>query len=186
MERRLSADGYELRFAVNYLAGYHLTNRLLDRLKAARPAGVTPTEGRGRIVNVSSAGQAPIDFTDPHFTRDFTGSTAYCRGKLAQILFTFDLAERLTAEGSAVTVNALHPASYMATTMVREAGVEPWSTVEEGIDATMRLISGEAGASSGRYFNGTQPARAHAQAYDPEAREQLRALSAELVAKALG
>ncbi|MCC9305737.1 SDR family NAD(P)-dependent oxidoreductase [Kitasatospora sp. RB6PN24] len=176
-ERQLSLDGYELRFAVNYLAGYHLTNRLLGRLNEA-PAG--------RIVNVSSAGQAPIDFADPHITRDYNGGTAYCRSKLAQVLFTFDLAERLAAEGSAVTVNALHPATYMATTMVRDAGVEPWSTVDEGVDAAMGLITGEAGATSGGYFNGTQPARAHAQAYDPQARVQLRALSAELVAEALG
>ncbi|TQF02047.1 SDR family NAD(P)-dependent oxidoreductase [Kitasatospora acidiphila] len=184
-DRQLSADGYELLFAVNYLAGYHLTNRLLERLKAA-PATQGPSgEGRARIVNVSSAGQAPIDFADPHLTRDFSGGTAYCRAKLAQILFTFDLAERLAAEGSAVSVNALHPASYMATTMVREAGVEPWSTVDEGVDATMRLVTGEAGAVGGRYFNGTQPTRAHAQAYDPGARQQLRALSAELIAKAL-
>jgi NAD(P)-dependent dehydrogenase (short-subunit alcohol dehydrogenase family) len=174
--RELSADGYELRFAVNYLAGYHLTNRLLDRIKQAPGA---------RIVNVASAGQAPVDFADPQFTRGYDGGTAYRRAKLAQVIATFDLAERLAAEGSEVTVNALHPATFMATTMVREAGVEPWSTVDEGIDATMRLVTGEAGATSGRYFNGTEPARADAQAYDPRAREQLRTLSAELVAKAL-
>jgi NAD(P)-dependent dehydrogenase (short-subunit alcohol dehydrogenase family) len=175
--RELSADGYEMRLAVNYLAGYHLTNRLLDRIKAA-PAG--------RIVTVASIGQVPIDFADPQLTREYSGGAAYRRAKLAQILATFDLAEQLAAEGSAVAANALHPATFMATTMVREAGVEPWSTVDEGIDAAMNLIDGEAGATGGRYFNGTEPARANEQAYDPQAREQLRTLSAELVAKALG
>ncbi|TWF96318.1 SDR family NAD(P)-dependent oxidoreductase [Kitasatospora viridis] len=176
--RELSADGYELRLAVNHLSGYHLTNRLLGLVERA-PQG-------GRIVNVASAGQQAIDFTDPQLTRRYDGGTAYRQAKLAQILFTFDLAERLTAAGSPVTVNALHPATFMATTMVREAGVEPWSTVEEGVEAVRRLAVGPAGERTGRYYDGTRETRADDQAYDPQAREQLRVLCDELVAKALG
>ena len=101
--------------------------------------------------------------------RGYSGTRAYCQSKLAQILVTVDLAEEL--EGSGVTVNSLHPASYMATTMVRDAGIEPWSTVEEGAEAILRLCTapGLAGRS-GLYFNGLAEARANAQAYDPEAR----------------
>ena len=107
--REESADGYELRFAVNYLAGYLLTRRLLDAARLA-PA---------RIVNVSSAGQAPIDFDDVMLERDYSGVRAYCQSKLAQIMFTFDLADEL--RGSGVTATCLHPATYMPTKIVRVA-----------------------------------------------------------------
>lgn len=177
--RQESADGIELRFAVSYLAGYRLTERLLPRL-AESPGGAA------RIVNVASAGQEPIDFADPQLSKAYDGAVAYRRSKLAQITATYDLADRLAADNRPVTVNALHPASLMATTMVQEAGVTPWSTVEQGLEATLRLVTGAAGANSGRYYNGTQEARADAQAYDPEARARLRALSEELVTEALG
>jgi NAD(P)-dependent dehydrogenase (short-subunit alcohol dehydrogenase family) len=111
-QRRVSADGHELRFAVNYLSGFLLTYLLLPLLEASTPA---------RIVNVASAGQSPIDFNDVMLTKHYDGVQAYCQSKLAQIMFTIDLAQAL--EASNITVNALHPATYMATTMVREAGV---------------------------------------------------------------
>jgi NAD(P)-dependent dehydrogenase (short-subunit alcohol dehydrogenase family) len=132
-----------------------------------------------RIVNVSSAGQQAVDFDDVMLTRGYSGARAYMQSKLAQILFTFDLAKRLA--GTGVTVNCLHPASYMATTMVREAGVTPWSTVEQGADAILNLaISPSVEGRGGLYFNGLEESRAHAQAYDVSAQEKLRALSLEL------
>ncbi len=182
--RQQNRDGVELHFAVNYLAGYHLSNRLLTLL-TERPGPTPPPAGeRGRIVNVASAGQQPIDFTDPQLTTGYDGITAYRQSKLAQITATFDLADRLGPDG--VTVNALHPASFMATTMVRTSGVEPWSTVAEGAEATLRLVTGANGPVTGRYYNGTDETTAHEQAYDPKAREQLRALSDALVSRALG
>src|SRR5262249_28108476 len=119
-QRPTTAEGYELRFAVTYLAGVLLARLLLPLLKASAPA---------RIVNVASAGQSPIDFDDVMLTRRYDGSRAYTQSKLAQIMFTFDLAEEL--KGSGVTVNSLHPATYMNTTMVRESGVSPMSSVDE-------------------------------------------------------
>ena len=119
--RRTSADGYELLFAVNYLAGFLLTHRLLPLLKKSAPA---------RIVNVSSLGQQAIAFDDVMLTHGYSGSRAYCQSKLAQILFTIDLARELS--GSGVTVNALHPATYMNTTMVRQSGVTPSSRRRAG------------------------------------------------------
>ena len=169
-ERQTSADGYELRFAVNYLAGFYLTRLLLPLLKRSAPA---------RIVNVSSAGQQAIDFSDVMLTRGYSGARAYCQSKLAQILFTIDLAHEL--EGSGVTVNCLHPATYMNTTMVRRAGVKPWSTVEEGAEAILNLVFAPAlEGRSGLYFNGLREAQADRQAYDAEARQRLRALSLEM------
>ncbi|QFZ18977.1 SDR family NAD(P)-dependent oxidoreductase [Saccharothrix syringae] len=170
--RELSADGVELRFAVNYLAGYRLTRLLLPLLRAAPGS---------RIVNVASAGQYPVDFADPMLERAYDGVTAYRRAKLAQVMFTFDLAEEL---GGSPVVNTLHPATYMATTMVRESGTEPCSTVAEGGDATLRLITGPASELTGRYYNGVREERAHDQAYDPDARRRLRELSDRLVAAA--
>ena len=170
-QRRTSAEGYELRFAVNYLAGFHLTHLLLPLLRASRPA---------RIVNVASAGQMPIDFDDVMLTRHYDGAQAYCQSKLAQIMFTIDLAV-VELAGSGVTANSLHPATYMATTMVREAGVAPASTVEEGGEAILRLaVAPELEGRTGLYFNRTQEARAHGQTYDAAARARLRKLSLEL------
>jgi NAD(P)-dependent dehydrogenase (short-subunit alcohol dehydrogenase family) len=169
-ERQTSADGYELRFAVNYLAGFLLTYRLLPLLKAASPS---------RIVNVASLGQHPIDFDDVMITRNYSGSRAYAQSKLSQIMFTIDLAEEL--RGAGITVNALHPATYMNTTMVRAGGITPISTVEQGGEAILHLVRGDDVADkSGLFFNGLQEARANPQAYDKEARQRLRRLSFEL------
>ena len=101
------------------------------------------------------------------------------QSKLAQILFTFDLAERL--KGTGVTANCLHPATYMATTMVREAGVTPWNTVETGATAILNLATSAAlEGQSGLYFNVLEESRANSQAYDAKARAKLRALSVSL------
>lgn len=168
--RQLSADAHELHFAVNYLSGFLLTRMLLPLLVESAPS---------RIVNVASGAQTPIDFSDVMLERDYSGSRGYAQSKLAQILFTFDLAREL--EGTGVTVAALHPATFMNTSMVLEAGVEPRSTVEEGAEAVMNLITAP-DLASGQYFNGLRPARANAQAYDEEARARLCALSRELTA----
>ena len=168
MRRETSRDGYELRFAVNYLAPFLLTKFLLPLLKDSSPS---------RIVNVASAGQSPIDFDDPMLERDYDGMRAYSQSKLAQIMFTFELAERL--EGTDVTVNALHPASLMDTKMVSEWFGYTMSTVRQGAEAVERLaISPETEGVTGRYFDGQREARAEEQAYDPEARKKLWGLSA--------
>ena len=167
--RRTSEDGYELSFHVNYLSGYQLTHALLPLLRRSAPA---------RIVTVASVAQTEIDFDDVMLERGYSGGRAYGQSKLAQILFTFDLAEAL--DGSGVSVNALHPATLMDTDMVREAGVRPRATVEEGRDALLRLVL-ESDVGTGGYFDGQKPARAHAQAYDAAARERLRALSERLI-----
>ena len=168
--RQVNAAGVELRFAVNYLAGFALTLRLLSRLKASAPA---------RIVNVASVGQRAIDFDDVMLARGYSGGRAYMQSKLAQVMFTFDLAARL--EGTGVTVNCLHPATYMATTMVRQAGATPLSTVEEGGQAILQLAQSPVVAGrSGLYFNGLAQSRADAQAYDAKARAKLWALSLKL------
>ncbi len=170
--RQESADGIELRFAVNYLAGFLLIRLLLPTLLACAPA---------RIVQVSSAGQAPIDFDDVMLTRSYNSGQAYCQSKLAQIMFTFDLAEELA--GTGVTASALHPATYMPTKMV----ATPISTLKSGVDATVRLVLDRAlDGVSGRYYNGRRQARAHRQAYDPAARARLRTLSEQLTGLAPG
>jgi NAD(P)-dependent dehydrogenase (short-subunit alcohol dehydrogenase family) len=164
-ERQLSADQHELTFAVNYLAGFLLTQRLLPRLIAAAPA---------RIVNVASLAQSPVDFSDPMMERNYSGGRAYSQSKLAQVMHAFDLAKELQDKG--VTVNALHPATMMNTTMVQKAGGQPRSTVDQGADAVVNLITAP-GIGTGQYFNGLNPARANAQAYDESAREKLRTLA---------
>jgi NAD(P)-dependent dehydrogenase (short-subunit alcohol dehydrogenase family) len=169
-ERRTSADGHELRFAVNYLSGFLLAYLLLPLLKASAPS---------RIVNVASLGQHPIDFDDAMITKGYSGTRAYAQSKLAQIMFTVDLADRL--KGSGVTVNSLHPATYMNTTMVREGGITPISTVEQGGEAILHLATGDdVAGKTGLFFNGMNQAQANPQAYDQVARSRLRKLSLAL------
>jgi NAD(P)-dependent dehydrogenase (short-subunit alcohol dehydrogenase family) len=169
-EREISQDGYELRLAVNYLSGFLLTRLLLPLMALSKPA---------RIVNVSSLGQHPIDFDDVMLTHGYTGGRAYTQSKLAQIMFTFDLARELGP--TTITANCLHPATYMATTMVRQSGVTPISTVEQGAKAILNLaVSEKLAGISGEFYNGLRPAKANAQAYDDRAREQLRVLSMRL------
>ena len=165
-----SRDGYELRFAVNYLAGYLLTRLLLPVLERSAPA---------RVVSVSSAGQAPIDFDDVMLERRYDGVQAYCQSKLAQVMLTFDLAEELDAH--VVSATCLHPGTYMPTKMVRAAGVEPVTPLEQGVEATLRLIADpDLDAVSGVYFNGLHAAAPHPQAEDASARRRLRELSDRL------
>ncbi len=168
--RAESHDGYELRFAVNYLAPLLLTRLLQPLIVRSAPA---------RVVNVSSAGQAPIDFDDVMLESRYDGVQAYCQSKLAQVMFTFDLADELREAG--VTVNCLHPATYMPTKMVRAAGARPASSLEAGVAATLRLVADPAlEGVTGRYFYREREARAHPQAYDRDARRRLRGLSERL------
>ncbi|MEY9995988.1 NAD(P)-dependent dehydrogenase (short-subunit alcohol dehydrogenase family) [Streptomyces sp. V4I8] len=166
--RELSADGHELRLAVNYLAPVTLTLALLPVLRANAPA---------RIVNVGSAGQEPPDFDDVEFRRGYDGFAAYRRAKFALAAHTFALAEELADTG--VAVNVVHPATFMDTAMVREGGVAPWNTVADGAPAVLALATQDLG--TGRYFDGTSPARAHEGTYDPEVRKQLAAVTRQLL-----
>ncbi|HEY0694217.1 MAG TPA: SDR family NAD(P)-dependent oxidoreductase [Kribbella sp.] len=170
--RHLSADGHELRFAVNYLAPVLLARRLVPTLENGAPA---------RIVNVGSVGQAPVDFADLRMDHHYTGTQAYFRSKFALAAFTFDLAHELTGNG--VTVNCLHPASLMNTHMVRQSLVPPMSTVGTGVKAVMNLATEPIGGTvTGRYFDGTDEARAHVGTYDIATRSRLRTVTNELLA----
>ncbi len=179
-KRQESADGHELRFAVNYLAGYALTRRLLGLLRAsAHLPGPEGSPRPSRIVNVASAGQAPIDFGDVMLTRGYDGTRAYGQSKLAQIMFTLDLAAEL--DPGEVTATALHPGTYMPTKMVTDADVAPLTPLEHGVDATWRLIADPAlDGVSGRYFNGIRESRPAGQALDSDDRRALRELSERL------
>lgn len=169
--RELSVDGYELRFAVNYLAGYLLTRLLIPNLVAGAPS---------RVINVASLAQREIDFDDLMLERGYDGATAYAQSKLAQVMFTQDLAAELAVKN--VTVNAVHPATYMNTTMVRLAGAQPRSTVEQGAEAVIHLATDPAlKFKSGLFFDGTRPVKADDQAYDAEARARLEQISERLV-----
>jgi NAD(P)-dependent dehydrogenase (short-subunit alcohol dehydrogenase family) len=167
-ERLVSEDGHEFRFQVNYLSTYLLTHMLMPRLRSSTPS---------RIVNVSSLAQSPIDFDDVMIENNFSGGRAYGQSKLAQIMFTFDLDEEL--DGTDIMVNSLHPATYMPTGMVLRAGAQPRATIDEGADAVMQLVVSDE-IEGGQFFRGLVPARANAQAYDMQARANLKALSQEL------
>jgi NAD(P)-dependent dehydrogenase (short-subunit alcohol dehydrogenase family) len=160
---------------VNHLAGFVLSLRLLPLLRRSAPA---------RIVNVASAGQYPIDFDDVMLERSYDGTRAYRQSKLAQIMFGFELAERLP--GDEVTVNSLHPATFMPTKIVIEQHGHSVDSLEEGVEATLRLAVGDdVDGVTGRYFNRQEDARADEQAYDGDARRRLWDLSAELTGESV-
>jgi len=169
-QRTVSQDGYELRFAVNYLASFLLTHLLLPCLCHAASR---------RIVNVASKGQLPIDFEDIMLERHYDPMQAYCQSKLAIVMFTFDLAKRLKDEG--ITVNCLNPGSRLNTKMVREMFGEYRGSVQSGADAIVhQATSIELDRVSGKYFDQKQEAQANQQAYKIEARRKLWQLSEAL------
>jgi NAD(P)-dependent dehydrogenase (short-subunit alcohol dehydrogenase family) len=174
-QRAVSRDGLEARFAVNYLASFHLTERLAPLLIRNAPA---------RIVNVASLGQHTIDFTDPFLARGFDGQQAYGQSKLAQIMHTIDLSERL--RGTGVTVNAVHPGTLMPTKIVLEGWSTTIDSLETGVQSVVRLaVDDEQQGVTGMFIDKVWPGAPLPQAHNRRDREALAHLSRELVVAAL-
>lgn len=168
-QRRISKDGIELRFQVNYLSHVLLTEKLLPILS---PNAV--------IINVASIGQEPIDFDNIMLGKNYDGFFAYKQSKTALIMYTFDLAERLKNRG--IRVNVLHPASLMNTKMVFEDWNYTLTTVEQGAEATENLLFPD---STGEYYDMKRKAKAIAQTYNPQDRTALRKWTEENLASFL-
>jgi len=177
--RTLSADGYEKTFAVNHLAPFLLTRELLPLLREGAPS---------RIVNVASAAEAhgPIKFDDLQSERNYRGFAAYGMSKLANVLFTYELASRL--EGSGVTANCLHPGT-VATDLLRRiprwlfALLSPFMiTPAQGAEPVVFLASSpRVEGVSGGYFQKSRAARSSKRSYDMDARKRLWDVSERLV-----
>jgi len=168
-EKRVETeDGYELTFAVNHLAPFLLTNLLLDLLKGSAPS---------RVITVSSVahGGAGIDFDDPNLERGYTMNRAYAQSKLANLLFTYELARRL--EGTSVTANALHP-GVIGTKLLETGFGGGGSSVDSGAETPVYLAtSEEVEGVSGKYFRNKKEAESSASSRDEEAQRQLWELS---------
>ena len=179
--RQLSPDGFEMTFALNHLSYFLLTNLLLDRLKASAPS---------RIVNVSSGAHfgSQIKFDDLQFEQKYRGFAAYSQSKLANIMFTYELARRL--EGSKVTANVLHPGT-VATQFGAGEGVMSWVykllrpfmlTPEQGAETQVYLASApQVEGVTGQYFTKKKPVRSAAASYDTAAAQRLWQISAAMV-----
>lgn len=181
MKRQLTVDGLEMTFAVNHLAYFMLTQLLLDTLKSSAPA---------RIVNVSSDAhrRGTIDFDDLMGERHYGGWRAYCQSKLANLLFTYELARRLP--GTGVTANALHP-GWVATGFGSNNG---WKGKllqlaarcfaigpEKGARTIIYLASSpDVAASHGRYFVRKQPVASSPESLDEAAAKRLWQVSLEM------
>lgn len=184
--RVLTPDGFEYTFALNHLNYFLLTDRLLELLKASAPA---------RIINVSSNAHEParINFDNLQGQKHYIGLQAYAQSKLANLLFTYELARRL--EGSRVTANALHP-GFVQTGFARNNGpiynVGTWIAgqlfglkVERGSQTSIYLASSpEVEGVSGKYFVNCKAVASKPQSYDRAAAERLWQISLELTAKA--
>lgn len=177
--RTLSEDGYELTFAVNHLAPFLLTRELLPLLLAGAPS---------RIVNVSSGAEAygPIDFDDLQSEKGYRGFAVYGKTKLMNVLFTYELASRLS--GTGVTANCLHPGT-VATDMLRQlprwlyALISPFlSTPEQGAETPVFLASSPSvDGVSGGYYEERKAKRSSRRSYDASARQRLWAISEALI-----
>jgi NAD(P)-dependent dehydrogenase (short-subunit alcohol dehydrogenase family) len=167
--RRASADGHELQFAVNYLAGWVLVNKLRPNLAAAAPS---------RVINVASGSAHPIDFDDVMLERPGAHARGYGQSKLAQVSMTVELAPRFAENG--ITMISLHPATLMNTTMVEHLAIPPRTTVGEGRDHVMGLITRPDLEPGAFYVEGKRVAPNDPQPGDASARARLVALSEEL------
>ena len=181
--RHVTADGLERTFALNHLAPFLLTNLLLDRLKESAPA---------RVVTVSSHAHAQgrIDFDDLHGERSYSGARAYNQSKLANVLFTYELARRVQA--SAVTANALHPGVVRTSFGTEDpAGVQrlvvplmrPFMKAPaQGAATSIHLASApDLEQVTGRFFANRKPKRSSKRSYDEAAAARLWRVSADLV-----
>ncbi len=181
--RHVTADGLEHTFALNHLAPFLLTNLLLDRLKQSAPA---------RVVTVSSNAQAMgrIDFDDLQGERSYSGSRAYNQSKLANVLFTYELARRLRS--IAVTANALHP-GVVSTSFGAEdpRGIQrliiPFARPfmkdpAKGAATSIHLASApDLEQVTGRFFANSKPKKSSKRSYDEAAGARLWQVSADLV-----
>jgi len=176
------ADGLEMTFAVNHLAHFLLTNLLLDLLKASAPS---------RIVNVSSGDHASgtIDFDDLQQEKRYKGAKAYSQSKLANVLFTYELAKRL--EGTGVSANCLHPGAGIRTNFgsgvsgifgfTVRALTPLMKSPEKGADTSIYLASSpEVEGLSGRYFVKKAAARSSDLSHDKRLARRLWEVSADL------
>jgi NAD(P)-dependent dehydrogenase (short-subunit alcohol dehydrogenase family) len=185
-EQKITDDGLEYTFATNYLAPFLFTQLLLDVLKASAPA---------RIVNVSSVAhtQGKIDFADLQGAQRYSFTKAYGQSKLAQIYFTYELADRL--KGTGVTVNALHPGAVSSNFndgmkgIAHVIGAAIYAligiSVEKGAETTLYVAtSPEVESVSGKYFsqsNGGKETSSSRLSYDPVIRRRLWEVSEELI-----
>ncbi len=181
--RHVTADGLEHTFALNHLAPFLLTSLLLERLIASAPA---------RVVTVSSGAQGTgkIDFDDPMGERKYSGQRAYSQSKLANVMFTYELARRL--EGTGVTATALHPGvtrtAFGAEDPARAmapliADLRPFMrSPERGADTAVYLASSpEAEGVTGRYFANRKARKSHESSYDTATTARLWQVSVDLV-----
>lgn len=180
-DRRLTEDSLEATFAINHLAPFLMTNLLLDRLKTSAPS---------RVITVSSGmhGGGRLNFNDLQSERGYSGQAAYAMSKLANILFTYELARRLS--GTGVTANCLHP-GVVATNFAREASPD-WrryfrdnrahmATPEEGAETIVHLAAAfELRGVSGQYFVNRQPQRSSPETYKEDVARRLWEVSAKL------
>ncbi len=187
LSRQQSVDGYELTFALNHLGYFLLTNLLLDRILASAPS---------RIINISSAmhSGAPLDFDDLQNTRKYDGMRVYGQSKLANVLFTYELARRL--EGKGVTVNAVHP-GMVATNFAANNGVlgkiaRPFInlgsiSITEGAETMIYLAtSPEVEGVTGKYFVRCKPRQSSPASYDEAVQKKLWQVSEEMIGLSSG
>jgi NAD(P)-dependent dehydrogenase (short-subunit alcohol dehydrogenase family) len=180
--RHVTADGLERTFALNHLAPFLLTNLLLDRLQQSAPA---------RVVTVSSNAHAQgrIDFDDLQGERSWSGARAYSQSKLANVLFTYELARRL--QGSFVTANALHPGVARTAFGAEDpAGVQrllvPFmrafmKTPAQGAATSIHLASApDLEQVTSRYFANSKPKRSSERSHDEATAARLWQVSADL------
>lgn len=173
----LNAEGLDVRFVVNYLAPYVLTNALLPTLQQAENA---------RIINLSSAAQASVSLTALQGKESLTANAAYAQSKLALTMWSFDLAKQLAEDN--INVIAVNPGSLLNTKMVAEAYGQHWSPADKGVNILYDLaLSADYENATGKYFDNDKGdpkgtfANAHADAYNEQKIAELLTVTADNV-----
>jgi retinol dehydrogenase-14 len=180
-ERMMTVDGYEYTFALDHLSPFLLTNLLLDTLKASAPS---------RVVTIATSAFNPghINFEDLMYEKNWKPFKTYCQAKLANVLFTYELARRL--EGTGVTANCLHPGAVrsnfgkdqkglarIVTVLLSPAGISP----EKGARTPIFLASSsQVEKANGKFFFKTKERRSPKESYDEEVAKRLWKISEEL------
>lgn len=173
----LNADGQDVRLVVNYLAPFSQTNDLLPTLKKA---------GNARIINLSSAAQAPVSLAALQSQEDLNTNAAYAQSKLALTMWSFDLAKQLADDN--ISVIAVNPGSLLNTKMAQEAYGQHWSSADKGVNILHDLaLSDEYAGVTGKYFDNDKGdpkgsfANAHVDAYDAQKIAELLAVTERIV-----
>lgn len=176
-QRKVTVDGFEEMFAVNYLGPFLLTNLLFETLQTA-----VQENGGARILNITAASMSPLDFDDLHSERNFNSIKAFEAARMASLLFTFALARQL--ENTGIVVNAIHPDSALRKKTFAPLRLFEWLSSRPSDKVPEGILQAATGLEfekiTGKFLQDGREIEAPAYAYDPNVQQRLWKVSEDL------